>query len=95
MGCLDSNVAVTLFWKELQDFGEKNAKVVSQLETYQWGFSSIECYLDWWKKSVLGIIFKDDMDFDTRGAPKYYWLNVSYIVPLVAYRRVSLVGCAK
>jgi len=43
LGCLDSNIPVTMFQKELQNFGEQNAIVISQLEAYQLGFSSIEC----------------------------------------------------
>ena len=43
LGCLNSNISVTMFWKDLQNFGEQNATVILQLETYQLGLSSIEC----------------------------------------------------
>jgi len=86
LGCLDSKIQVTTFRKDLKCFGEIHAKEIIQLKIYQWGFTSLERQLNWWEKSVLGILYRDGIDFDTKGATKHYWLDVSYIVPLVAYK---------
>ena len=86
LGCLDSKIQVTTFWKDLKCFGEIHAKKIIQLKTYQWGFTSLERQLNWWEKCVLAILYRDGIDFDTNGATKHYWLDVSYIVPLVAYK---------